>query len=525
MHSLVRSLTLLPLLLISTGGFTTPKNKRIGSTYGSSSLTTTYASIQNFQDAFSKCKEDISKTCKVELGSSSLEGGRMGLIATANIKRGDVVLSMPYDDMICLTPAIARNIVYKGVLPDEYDAWTADNGLIALLILNEVAKASEEKKGISLPKRTESTQAFMKAWVELLPSLEECRKLHPILWSEADQEVLQSSSTKKIYKILDDIEEDAAWLTERIWSADRESFPEEVTLDGNTVPCFSEEGYKWAMALATSRSVFTDSSSRLIPFMDFANHDDKGREVEGGYMGTFGTTNGALLYARKDYKVGEEVMCSYGPKSAADYVLENGFCPTKALKTAISEVTFELDPEDKFYDDKMDILEFETYDQKPMDPIQSFDLISEPGRDGEPDAAMFQFLRLTELGESDAFLLESIFRQEVWGFMDLPVSEKNEEKVVGKIMDACSKSLDELASMPSGGPEMCKSLCEAETKALTKTIEYLKREKEALDLKEYYQERRLKSLGLDSEWVPEDGVIDPESTAGQTRLPGSGLDW
>ena len=33
---------------------------------------------------------------------------------------------------------------------------------------------------------------------------------------------------------------------------------------------------------------------------------------------------------------------------------------------------------------------------------------------------------------------------------------------------------------------------------------YVKREKEAVDLKVYYQERRLKGLGLDSPWSEED---------------------
>ncbi len=43
-----------------------------------------------------------------------------------------------------------------------------------------------------------------------------------------------------------------------------------------------------------------------------------------------------------------------------------------------------------------------------------------------------------------------------------------------------------------------------EIDALERTKEYMIREKEALDLKEYYQECWLKSLGLDSEWNPED---------------------
>jgi hypothetical protein len=52
------------------------------------------------------------------------------------------------------------------------------------------------------------------------------------------------------------------------------------------------------------------------------------------------------------------------------------------------------------------------------------------------------------------------------------------------------------------------------------------REKEALDLKEYYQERRLKDLGLDSEWSQEDDMVDSDLNFGQTRQPGSAdYDW
>ena len=48
---------------------------------------------------------------------------------------------------------------------------------------------------------------------------------------------------------------------------------------------------------------------------------------------------------------------------------------------------------------------------------------------------------------------------------------------------------------------------------------YMKQEAEALDLKVYYQERRLKSLGLDSDWTPEDKF-------GATRLPrAANYDW
>lgn len=517
--------------LSSVESFTTstPSNQKLRESRRTTKLfETTSASTSldeissNLQSTLSEA--DITKVCKVKVGPSSTN--RLGLIATETIRKGDVVVAMPFDDLYVLSPSLARTTVFKDYLPQGYDGWTGDAGLIALLILNEVARASTTEGGIPLPKRQESLEKFMETWVSSLPSPSELN--HPYLWSEEDQEILQSSSTNKIYRALDDLEEDAAWLTERIWAKDRNVFPETVEFNNEEIPCFSAEGFKWAMALALSRSAFVGGSLRLMPFLDYCNHDDMAEEVVDGTMGTFKTTKGAKLVASQDYQAGDEVFTSYGPKSAADYLLEHGFCPPQVFKTAISELTFEVDSEDRFYDDKLDILEFETYDSAPMDPTQAFDIVNAPGKtDGEPDPAMLQFVRLCKLGKTDAFLLESIFRKEVWGFMSLPVSEQNELAVVNTIVDACEKALQEMKECPEGGPEVCTQIRESETRALTRTMEYLQREKEALDLKEYYQERRLKDLGLDSEWSPEDDIMgDDDLGYGQTRLPGGAdYDW
>lgn len=474
----------------------------------------------NLEAAVDACRSDVTKTAKVAVGISSTTG-RLGLIATSNIKKGEVVLSMPYDDRYQLSAKTAREVVFKGILADSYDGWTGDAGLIALMVLNEVARVAGA--GIPLPERPAGIQSFMEQWIKSLPSPAELN--HPLLWSEEDQEVLQSSSNTKVYQALDDLEEDSAWLVENVFSKDRVKFPETVEWNGQEIPCFSTKGFAWAMALSQSRSVFVDARLRLLPLIDICNHDDDANEISGGTMGPFKTTKGALIVANEEYKEGEEVFCSYGPKSAADYLLEHGFCPPLCWKTSVSEITLELDQEDRFYDDKLDILEFETYDQAPMDPSQSFDVVSVLGRDGEPDPAMIQFARLKSLGGTDAFLLESIFRKEIWGFMSLPVSERNELAVVDSISELIQNSLDDLEKCPSGGPEVCTKLRESETKALTRTLEFLQREKQALDLKEYYQERRLKDLGLDSEWSPEDDMT-PDLGFGQTRAPGGAdYDW
>ena len=112
-----------------------------------------------------------------------------------------------------------------------------------------------------------------------------------------------------------------------------------------------------------------------------------------------------------------------------------------------------------------------------------------------------------------AFLLESVFRKEVWGFMEYPVSEMNELQMVETVAESCERALEDLRQCPKGGPEVCSKLRESETRALSRTMDYLKRDKEALDLKEYYQERRLKDLGLDHDLL-EDGMgLDHESNA------------
>ncbi|KAI2489191.1 hypothetical protein MHU86_25397 [Fragilaria crotonensis] len=408
---------------------------------------------------------EVTKTCKVTIGPSP-STGRLGLIATSNIKNGETVLAMPYDDMFSLTPDLARSVVFRDKLPEAYDGWTGDAGLIALLILNEVARV-DQQGGIARPQRTAGVQSFMQAWVTSLPSPTETEQ-HPYMWSEEDQEILQSSSTNKIYRRLDDIEEDAAWLEERVWSKDRTAFPPFVKWNGDTIPCFNAQGYKWAMILATSGTFFTDGSLRLMPILDYANHDDKkGREVEGGTMGTFGTTRGAVLVAGAKYDAGEEVFCSYGPKALLITCLSMDFAHPRC------------------------------------------------GRQQSQNSLLNLTQKIVSTMTRWIFWNSKLTTRHLW----IP------SRRLTSFLTLVAMALDDLATCPEGGRDVCVQLREAETKALTKTMEFLKRE-EALDLKEYYQERRLKDLGLDSDWSPEDDMVDPELGFGQTRLPGGAdYDW
>jgi len=499
------------------------------------------ALIEHGSDIFKSFKARVAVMPQSADEDTQQNSLRLGLVATESIRKEDeLVASLPFYDTdgsgLALAPHLATKVVYKDKLPEGYDGWTGDVGLLAMLVLNEMARLNVDgSKGVDLPTRKDGIPSLMSAWVTSLPSPEEMSNLHPLMWDEDDQEILQSSSTKKIYRLLDDIDDDSSWLDENAWSLDRDTFPETIKLQiGDSIEerqCFSTEGFRYAVSLVRSRSFFVDGSLRLLPYLDFANHDDYDSfELVGGGIGMlWGSAKGALLKSGKALREGDEVCISYGPKGGADYLLDHGFIPNTCKASSsggavTSELTFEVDDTDRFRDDKLDILEYETYDLAPMEPSQVFDVTG-----GRPDPAMYQFLRLVKLGGKDAFLLESIFRKEVWGFMSEPVSEDNEREVVTTVINACEnalKEMDEISNEEGSALSPKKQLCAlvrgSERQALERTLEYVKQEAEALDLKEYYQERRLKTLGLDSDWSPEDDDI----AFGGSRVPGGAdYDW
>eukprot|EP00580_Thalassiosira_gravida_P016966 CAMPEP_0201664462 /NCGR_PEP_ID=MMETSP0494-20130426/5919_1 /ASSEMBLY_ACC=CAM_ASM_000839 /TAXON_ID=420259 /ORGANISM="Thalassiosira gravida, Strain GMp14c1" /LENGTH=625 /DNA_ID=CAMNT_0048143235 /DNA_START=122 /DNA_END=1996 /DNA_ORIENTATION=- len=472
---------------------------------------------------------------------------RLGLVASDNFKNDQTVASLPFYDTdgsgLALAPHLVAKVVYDNVLPEGYDGWTGDIGLLAMLLLNEMARLNVDGgTGIDLPKRKEAAQSLMAAWVVSLPTPEEMSLLHPLNWDENVQEQLQSSSTKKIYRLLDDIDDDSSWLNEKVWALDRNKFPETIKIQiGDDAveerPCFSPDGFRHAVSLVRSRSFFVDGSLRLLPYLDYANHDDfDSYELRDGGIGMlWGSAKGALLKSGKKLGTGDEVRISYGPKGPADYLLDHGFvppmCRVSSNGAAVSaELSFEVDDADRFRDDKLDVLEYETYELAPMEPLQTFDVTGGPGSTGEPDPAMIQFLRLTKLGGKDAFLLESIFRKEIWGFVSEPVSEDNERGASTAVIDACERALADMMEEGEEGSDgtasekerLCTMVRESEREALDRTLVYAKQEAEALDLKEYYQERRLKSLGLDSDWSQEDDILGE----GGGRVPGGAdYDW
>src|SRR6056300_297062 len=93
---------------------------------------------------------------------------------------------------------MATKIVYKDVLPEGYDGWTGDVGLLAMELLNEMARSccSNNKNHNNAHKGIGTFQNpynhyYPSTWISTLPSYNEMPNLHPLLWNEDDQETLQ----------------------------------------------------------------------------------------------------------------------------------------------------------------------------------------------------------------------------------------------------------------------------------------------------------------------------------------------
>lgn len=133
-------------------------------------------------------------------------------------------------------------------------------------------------------------------------------------------------------------------------------------------------------------------------------------------------------------------------KSNAELALDYGFIEPNPDRNAYT-LTLQISESDPFFGDKLDIAESNGYGESAYFDIV-FDRPLPPG--------LLPYLRLVALGGTDAFLLESIFRNSIWGHLELPVSRDNEELICRVVQDACKSAL---AGYPTTIEEVCIWLC------------------------------------------------------------------
>jgi hypothetical protein len=344
---------------------------------------------------------------------------------------------------------------------------------------------------------------------------------HPLFWGAEELAVLSQSSTRNLKEqLVDACEADFASLQATLLS--------KGAIPGLTPQNVDLPTFKWAVATVLARAFFADGGLRLCPLLDMANHGAvaQGNEPESAGLGIFGG-KGLRVVADRDYAAGEEVTISYGPKSGIEFLEDHGFVPPLGdpLRDGLCELAFEVTADDKFLDDKEDILS-----SAGLGLRQTFDVRADGGVDG----GMIQFLRLKCLRDMDAFLLEAVFRPDVLTFMELPVSEANEQAVDEAVIACCQTALDAfkdaqtmtLAALEGSGsglmdPRRLEALTrvrESERAALEAAQAWAERDMTTSDIKEYYQDRRLNELGLC-------GPLSDDEMAGSAGRSTRNLDW
>ncbi|KFK43648.1 hypothetical protein AALP_AA1G154400 [Arabis alpina] len=400
----------------------------------------------------------------------------LGLVARRDIGRNEVVLEIPKRLWINPETVMASKI---GFLCGELKPWVS----VALFLIRE--KYAEDSS--------------WRVYLDVLPESTHST----IFWSE--EELAELKGTQLLSNTLgvkEYVENEFSKLQEDIILPNKELFSSRITLDD----------FIWAFGILRSRafSRLRGQNLVLIPLADLINHnpaittEDYAYEIKGA-----GLFSRDLLFSLKSpvyVKAGEQVYIQYDlKKSNAELALDYGFVESNPNRNSYT-LTIEIPESDPFFGDKLDIAE-----TNGMSETGYFDIV-----EGQTlPAGMLQYIRLVALSGSDAFLLESIFNNTIWGHLELPVSRSNEELICRVVRDACksalsgfSTTIEEDEKLLEEGKlelrmEMALKIRIGEKKVLQQIDQIFKDRELELDVLEYYQERRLKDLGL----VGEQGEI------------------
>ena len=408
----------------------------------------------------------------------------LGLVAQRQVNAGEEVVTVP--EALWINVATAQASPRIGPFCENLKPWVG----ISLFLIHEFYNSNSKWRPYldSLPKTLDS----------------------PLLWSEEELQELQGTQLLgSVAGYLEFLESEFTGLSEQVFEPNSEIFDPEV---------YTYEAFRWAFGILRSRTFapLIGDDLALVPIADLVNHgvglsDDIPSWIKKkpGQIWNLGKENSHVLALRASatFQSGEQVLMQYGrTKSNAELALDYGFVERETESQHVGgsdrdslALTLEVSPEDRFVDDKVDILELNG-----LQCSMQFDL---PRGQGPPDV-MITFLRLSTLSGTDAFLLEALFRNEAWSHLSLPVSRENEEAVCTSMLDGLRAALAEYHTTIeedldilgredlSKRKEMAVVVRLGEKRVLEELQTWFEARLAGLDSIEYYADRRLRDLGL-----------------------------
>ncbi|XP_020582306.1 fructose-bisphosphate aldolase-lysine N-methyltransferase, chloroplastic [Phalaenopsis equestris] len=398
----------------------------------------------------------------------------LGLMAERDMLRNEVVAEIPKKLWIDTNTVSVSEIgpVTLGLKP-----WVA----IALFLLREKAM------GVA---------SSWRPYLDILPTETDS----PIFWSE--EELLQMRGTQLVNTtvgIKEFVQNEFTKVQDEIIFPNKQLFQKTI----------NAADFLWAFGMLRSRafSGLRGDKLALIPLADLINHNSSINSEESCWeikgKGVFSRQLVFSLRTPASVNAGEQVYIQYDQeKSNAELALDYGFIEPNNKSRHVYTMTLQISESDPFYEDKLDIAELNGLGETAYFDVM-LDLPLPP--------LMLPYLRLVALGGTDAFLLESLFRNSVWGHLELPVSHANEETICRVVRNACSSALscyhtaveEDEELMERGGLDprsvIAIGIRLGEKKVLQHINEIFRARESELDTLEYYQERRLKDLGLAGE--------------------------
>lgn len=308
-------------------------------------------------------------------------------------------------------------------------------------------------------------------------------------------------------------------------------------MDGNDndINWLSQQEYAWAVAIVDSRAVRVTQAEPLVlsPLVHMCKTrnpwEKSSAKLSLNRSGNVFFSKGRNLILSTSTKLskGNNITLPIEEDSEmiasnADCVLERGYVlddESNDKRGHAIDLQFEISSLDRFFSDKENILNKLTSDITPLQAIEKFYLKAADDRGlWTPPDNLNPFLRLLCLSGGDAFLLEDVFRRDVWNFMQLPVSRLNEQAVCQLMIGACEDALDGYANDDSSNgveslrKRMAKVVTDGEKMILCAAKQYYEQAEKSLDVLEFYGERRLKALDL-LRPLDESEIIDSESGA------------
>lgn len=318
----------------------------------------------------------------------------------------------------------------------------------------------------------------------------------PTFWDDDDLALLAGTS------VGDGVAAYRAYFAERhaeleatLFSKQRDVFPADV---------FTPAAFAWAAATVRARvhAPLDGADAAIVPGVDLTVHARGGGALRLGREGLLNASRAARVEPTSDVAPGEAITLDKGAggRTDAQILLDYG-----ALDTAAGDdgagfaLTLTLPPDDPFLDDKLDIAESAGY-------AASATFVLTP--DAPPPPDLLAYLRLMNLGGGDAFLLEPVLRADAWRHVCDPVSPDNESAVCASMADGCAVTAARVAGDAAGDANLLESntlsrraamalrVRSGERAALAAAARWFGGRREALPGLEYYQERRLRGLGL-----------------------------